>query len=118
MGFPPKLATRLHIRRPATRDRVCRPPGVTSKRPSDDQPRADDCTDCSRAASIYAIVSSERNRRLDASRVRVERVLAAVLALAEGAIRAQQLVLAGPEFDAAHLRLRAELRVVDVKGFE
>ncbi len=42
-------------------------------------------------ASVYVVVLSERNRTLDTRRARAERVLEAVLGLAEAAIRAQQL---------------------------
>jgi hypothetical protein len=69
--------------------------------------------------SGYAIVVTERNRRLDASHARIERVLAAVIALAEAALRAQMHPETElPPFQVAKLRLGAELKVVGVRGFE
>jgi hypothetical protein len=69
-------------------------------------------------ASVYAVVASERNRRFDARRARVERVLAAIMAMTDAAAMAQQDAQRRPDLEAARLRLRAELEIVGVRGFE
>jgi hypothetical protein len=69
-------------------------------------------------ASAYAVFSSELNRRLEARRLRVERVLDAALVLTEAAVRTQEAQGQGAAFDIARRRLWGELQVVGIKGFE
>ena len=68
--------------------------------------------------SAYAVASAETDRRRDARRARIERVLDAALALAEAAIRVQEIQGQGAQFQIARLRLRAALEIVGIKGFE
>jgi hypothetical protein len=73
------------------------------------------------AVSVYAVLRTERDRRLDLGRARIERVLVAVLGLAQAALRAELHPERDDnleEFHVAKLRLRAEIQVVGVKGFE
>lgn len=63
-------------------------------------------------ASAYAIADTEAERRRAARKSRVERLMDAMLALAEEA--ASPL----PRLEVPRRRLRAELRVTGVKGFE
>jgi len=69
-------------------------------------------------ASAYAVAATEFGRRLDARRARVERVLEAMLQLAEAALRMQEIAGEGVPYEIARRRLDAELKVVGVKGFE
>jgi hypothetical protein len=70
-------------------------------------------------AAAYSIVLSEKNRRLDARRARIERLLDVVLNLVGAAAHAHVNLAEGlPAMDAARRRLSAELEVVGVKGYE
>src|SRR6266566_27941 len=55
-------------------------------------------------ASAYAVAASELNRRLDARRARVERVLQAMLQLAEAALRMQEMQGQGVAYEVARRR--------------
>ena len=68
--------------------------------------------------SAYAVASAETNRRRDARRARIERVLDSAVSLAEAAIRVQEIQGQGAQFQTARLRLQAALEIVGVKGFE
>ena len=68
--------------------------------------------------SGYAVASAESTRKLDARRARVQRLFDATLALAEAAVRVQEIQGQGPQYEIARMRLRAELQVVGVRGFE
>jgi hypothetical protein len=72
------------------------------------------------AASVsgYAVAATEVNRRREARLLRVERVLAAVLELAEAAVRVQEIQGQGARFQVARIRLKAELQIVGMRGFE
>lgn len=69
-------------------------------------------------ASAYAVATSEFGRRLEVRRRRVERVFDATLALAEVAQTAVSVSGQGPALDLARRRLRAEIQIVGVTGFE
>jgi hypothetical protein len=69
-------------------------------------------------ASAYAVATSELGRRLDVRRRRVERVFEATLALAEAAVRHENIQGQGPALVIAQRRLRAEIQIVGVTGFE
>jgi hypothetical protein len=68
--------------------------------------------------SAYAVGSAERNRRLDARRARVERVLDAVIRLADAAVRTQEEQGQGSQFEIAKRRLRGEIQLAGLRGFE
>lgn len=69
-------------------------------------------------ASVYAVVASERNRRQDARRAEVERVLQAALALVELAMQVGEISGTTSRFEFARTRLRAELQLTGVAGLE
>lgn len=69
-------------------------------------------------AAAYAVLAAEANRRDDARRARVERVLEAVLGLAEGAVRAEEMQGEGAQYRIARLRLDAELKIAGIRGLE
>ncbi len=68
--------------------------------------------------SAYAVAAVEASRRRDARRTHVERVLEAVLSLAEAAVKVQELQGEDAQFRIARLRLNAALQIVGLKGFE
>lgn len=68
--------------------------------------------------SAYAVAAAEINRRLSVRRTRVERLLEAVEQLAEAAIRVQEQQGQGPALEVARMRLRMQLALTGVRGFE
>jgi hypothetical protein len=68
--------------------------------------------------SAYAVFDVESDRRRSERRARVERLLPAVLSLAEVAARASQHSHNGASLEVARRRLNAELAVTGIEGFE
>src|SRR5438034_821580 len=67
-------------------------------------------------ASAYAVLASEVNRGLDARRAGIERVMGAVLALAEAALLVGEAGHTHAGIDVARRRLRAGIEVVQPFG--